>query len=126
MKLATEDRSDPRLHQPYVLKAATLFYGDRPSPITLSERWQNASPAYVEDHLGVLCEELSYIVGRTLSPAEVYRRAKLGFADLGAAVPDWTGVDPETKARLLAMPVYFVVHGNGFNISWTPAPEAAS
>uniref|UniRef100_A0AB74UMR1 Uncharacterized protein n=1 Tax=Caulobacter phage BL57 TaxID=3348355 RepID=A0AB74UMR1_9VIRU len=85
----------------------------------MEDKWNEVTPAQVEDQLSALCHELSKRSGVTLAPATFYERAKLTITDL-PAIPEaeWNNLQESTRKSLLAMQDRFSVHGSGFMIYW--------
>ncbi|AXQ68445.1 hypothetical protein HOT99_gp172 [Caulobacter phage CcrBL10] len=123
MKLATQDRTDPRLNADYRLIKAVFYYGGPAEyPIHLDERWSAVTPAQVEDQISALCRDLAKCSGNTLAPATFYERAKLSFAEVPPVSDEFWGLISETtKQNILAMKDRFTVHGSGFLLSWAKA-----
>lgn len=119
--------TDPRYHDRYVLSEAYLQYGHRKSPIVLSPRWDEVSPAFVKDHISVLCREISEATGGMLSPAFVYKESggTPGLAEMitEANAQHFDHLSESLKAQIAAMPVYLVISGSGFGVKWAPADE---
>ncbi|ARB13779.1 hypothetical protein Ccr2_gp248 [Caulobacter phage Ccr2] len=127
MKLATQDRTDPRLNARYRLAKAVFYYGGpHEYPIHLNDWWNEVTPADVEDRISELCRELSKLSGRTLAPATFYERMKLGFVDLPEVKDeDFAALSETTRNNLLAMQDRFSVHGSGFMLYWNIVKEEA-
>lgn len=130
MFLPPIEPTNARYHSPYRLSEACLMYGYRKSPIELSAKWSEVTPAFVEDQIANLCREISEASGRTLSPAFVYKESggKPGLAEM--IRPDnaehYEHLSDTLKAHIATIPVYLVISGSGFMVKWAPVQEDAA